>query len=184
VINKVVVCGGQPIFVDPVGCAPDITDVQALFPYEIHLRAKGDFDGDFDVDDLDPRWDTCLGYKSPCSYSLCFCAALDFDADCDIDLKDMEAFFRAKTGALPGCHSLCHTDTDPPVEGMRGGWSGEEVSVMPEGCELAAWYATIAPREQVMALTARLLQLMDESPEIFDQPESYEFLQCIYAILD
>ena len=57
-------------------------------------------------------------------------------------------------------------------------------TAMPDGCELAAWYATHVPREEVLAFAERLVELMDEAPELFDEPRSYQFLECIYAILE
>jgi hypothetical protein len=176
--------GMSGFYILAMGCAPGVTDVQALFPYEVYLRAKGDFDGDFDLDGNDACWNTCLGHTPPCVYAPCVCRVMDFDGDCDVDWDDIGAFQNAVTGPLPGCHGVCNLNTDPPLGAGAGGWTAEEVAAMPAGCEFATWYATHASRESVLAFTARLLELMDESPELFDEPRSYEFLECIYPVLD
>ncbi len=100
----------------------------------------------------------------------------------------------AITMAAQGCNARllatwmdkgqCHQYTNPQGGEAAGGWTAEQVAAMPDGCELAAWYATQVPQEEVLAFVARLLELMDESPELFDEPRSYQFLECICTILE
>jgi hypothetical protein len=110
---------------------------QDIFFYEIGLRPAGDYEGDFDVDEFDAPFSYCFG--SP--YPDCWCAALDFDDDGDVDWWDFREFPLHLTGDLPECRGPCQPDPGHPA-GLDGageppGWTAEDVAKMPAGCELA-----------------------------------------------
>ena len=157
---------------------------QDIFAYKVSPRAAGDLDGDFDIDGMDGAFGLCFGEDYV--YSQCECAALDFDDDGDIDDDDVRAFRDAFTGPLCDCHGPCHDDPECRGEGESVGGDGfdqEAWESLPPKCELAAWYLTHLPTEEVAALAKKLADYLMQHPDDEDAEEIADFVACVFAVL-
>jgi len=162
----------------PNGAAGDMD----IYTYAVHLRPKGDFDGDHDVDDLDSQFYQCIWAPDP----VCECAALDLNGDGKVNFDDVELFPDVWTGALCDCHGPCHDDPACEGEGSGGGdgawWDEDAFADLPPACDLAKWYVMHVPLEYVEGLVEKLEEFIKTHPEDAQADEMSQFIVCFYAM--
>ena len=151
-----------------------------IYSYAVHLRPKGDFDGDHDVDGFDGQFNLCMWPPHP----ICECAALDLNGDGEVNYDDIVLFPDVLTGALCDCHGPCHEDPECNGEGPGDGawWDDESLADLPSECDLAKWFVTHVPLECVQGLVEKLAKYVDSHPDDPQAEEMLQFIVCFYAV--
>jgi hypothetical protein len=173
--------GTSAFYVMPMGI-PAGGDNQDIFSYEVILRARGDYAGDFDVDQSDAVWNVCWGQLAglPCD-----CETLDFDDDGDVDEEDFHTFYAFVTGPVCECHGPCQHDggCGDGGESAGGGFGSDVVDQMPPGCEAVAWFVTHAPVEYVYGFEERLIEYLSQHGDEREAIGSWQILECLQSAL-
>ena len=162
----------------PNGAAADMD----IYTYAVHLRPKGDFDGDHDVDDSDAQFNLCLWP----SYPICECGALDLNGDGEVTWDDVELFPDVWTGALCDCHGPCHEDPACDGEDSGGGggawWDEDALADLPASCDLAKWFVTHVPLQYLQGFVKKVAEYVKVHPDDPQADEMSQFIVCFYAV--
>ncbi len=180
--------------------ADHIASNSDMYAFTIDLRAYGDYDGDFDLDDFDGAlikpgtvcWPDPVATSA--SVAECSpCAALDMDDDGDLDLDDLgRVYSGAGPMGLPRCDCTgpCGLPPDCTGLGLLGAPESSRLpaalaaAIAPEGCDLAVRYMTHTRRELALELQSSLALLVATrygAPEI----RAIEgFLDCLTVMLE